>query len=271
MRRWKEGNKVSFLCHFSRKGLTFTVPTGKSVALVGQSGCGKSTVLQLLQRFYDPTNNLGRSSGEGGIAVDGLDLRNLAPNWIRRQIGVVSQEPNLLDLTIRENIAYGLNHRMGADDDPRDVVPMEAIIDAAKQANAHGFISDLPEQYETRVGAKGSRLSGGQKQRIAIARALIRDPRLLLLDEATAALDNESERIVQAALNEAMKKKRKGGGGGGGEDGGERTCLVVAHRMTTVETCDLVVVLENGRVVESGTPAALLEAKGAFYALRKAM
>ena len=240
------------------------MPSGKSVALVGQSGCGKSTVLQLLQRFYDPAGNSGHDDGR--IILDGIELSTVAPNWIRRQIGVVSQEPNLLDMTIRENIAYGLNYRIGEDDDPNEVVPMEAIIDAARQANAHGFISDLPEQYETRVGAKGSRLSGGQKQRIAIARALIRDPKLLLLDEATAALDNESERLVQAALDEAMKKKQNVTEGGKG-----RTCLVVAHRLTTVENCDLVVVLEGGRAVEWGTPAALLEAKGAYYALHNAM
>ena len=244
------------------------MPSGKNVALVGQSGCGKSTVLQLLQRFYDPTKN-SREDG-GGIFIDGIDLSTVAPNWIRRQIGVVSQEPNLLDMTIRENIAYGLNYRIGEDDDPNEVVPMEAIIDAARQANAHGFISDLPEQYETRVGAKGSRLSGGQKQRIAIARALIRDPKLLLLDEATAALDNESERLVQAALNEAMKKKNEKVEGAYETDGG-RTCLVVSHRLTTVENCDLVVVLEGGRAVECGTPSALLEAKGAYYALHSEM
>ena len=244
------------------------MPSGKSIALVGQSGCGKSTVLHLLQRFYDPTKKVGHDGS--GIMLDGMDLSTLAPNWIRRQIGVVSQEPNLLDMTIRENIAYGLNYRIGEDEDPNEVVPMEAIIDAARQANAHGFISDLPEQYETRVGAKGSRLSGGQKQRIAIARALIRDPKLLLLDEATAALDNESERIVQAALDEAMKKKQKAKEGTEG-NGGERTCLVVSHRLSAVENCDLVVVLEGGRVVEWGTPAALLEAKGAYYALHNAI
>ena len=240
------------------------MPSGKSVALVGQSGCGKSTVLQLLQRFYDPSRRPGHD--DSGIILDGIDLSTVAPNWIRRQIGVVSQEPNLLDMTIRENIAYGLNYRIGEDEDPNEVVPMEAIIDAARQANAHGFISDLPEQYETRVGAKGSRLSGGQKQRIAIARALIRDPKLLLLDEATAALDNESERLVQAALDEAMKKKNEKVEGAYETDGG-RTCLVVAHRLTTVENCDLVVVLEGGRAVEWGAPAALLKAKGVYSAL----
>ncbi|KAL5106601.1 ATP-dependent translocase ABCB1 [Taenia crassiceps] len=236
------------------KGFTFNVPPGKSVALVGQSGCGKSTALQLVQRFYDPSN----TDFTEGIILDGVNARTLAPNWIRRQIGVVSQEPNLLDLTIRENIAYGLNYRFENAEDVSAGVPMEAIMEAAKQANAHDFISNLPEQYETRVGPRGSRLSGGQKQRIAIARALVRDPRLLVLDEATAALDNESERVVQAALDEAMKR-------------GGRTCLVVAHRLTTVEACDLVVVLDQGRAVEWGTPSALLQAKGAYYALHNAV
>ncbi|VDD81447.1 unnamed protein product [Mesocestoides corti] len=224
------------------KGFSYDVPLGKSVALVGQSGCGKSTIIQLVQRFYEPSKH-----ANSGIILDGMDMSLIAPNWIRRQIGVVSQEPNLLDMTIRDNIAYGLNHVSGE-------VPMEAIIDAAKQANAHNFIIGLPQQYDTPVGPRGSQLSGGQKQRVAIARALVRNPRLLLLDEATAALDNESEQIVQAALDEAMKK-------------GDRTTLVVAHRLTTVENCDLVVVLEGGRAVESGSPAALMEAKGAYFAL----
>ncbi|VDK39426.1 unnamed protein product [Taenia asiatica] len=227
------------------QGFTYTVTPGTSVALVGQSGCGKSTVLQLVQRFYDPT--LRSSSKSGAIFLDDMNLRDLAPTWIRRQIGVVSQEPNLLDLTIGENIAYGLTF----EENPPS---MEQIIEAAKQANAHTFIMNMPQGYDTPVGPRGSRLSGGQKQRIAIARALVRNPRLLVLDEATAALDNESERVVQAALDEAMRR-------------GDRTTLVVAHRLTTVENCDCIVVLENGRCVESGSPAALMEARGAYYSL----
>ncbi|KAL7062818.1 hypothetical protein AAHC03_01187 [Spirometra sp. Aus1] len=223
---------------------TYDVPFGKSVALVGQSGCGKSTVLQLVQRFYDVTD----LEEKGGIFMDGINIRRLAPNWIRRQLGVVSQEPNLLHMSIKENIAYGLNYENPTMDD---------IISAARQANAHDFIMGLPEGYETNVGPRGSQLSGGQKQRVAIARALLRNPRLLLLDEATAALDNESERVVQAALDEAMRK-------------GERTTLVVAHRLTTVEKCDQIVVLENGKTVESGPPDTLMDMKGAYYALHKA-
>ncbi|CDS41648.1 ATP binding cassette subfamily B MDR:TAP [Echinococcus multilocularis] len=227
------------------QGFTYAVKAGTSVALVGQSGCGKSTVLQLVQRFYDPTQRSAATSG--AIYLDGMNMRDLAPTWIRRHIGVVSQEPNLLDLTIGENIAYGLTF----DEDPPS---MEQIIEAAKQANAHNFIANMPQGYDTPVGPRGSRLSGGQKQRIAIARALVRKPRLLVLDEATAALDNESERVVQAALDEAMRR-------------GDRTTLVVAHRLTTVENCDCIVVLENGRCVESGSPATLMEARGAYYSL----
>ncbi|KAL5962748.1 ATP-dependent translocase ABCB1 [Taenia solium] len=247
----------------------YTVQAGNSVALVGASGCGKSTILQLVQRLYDVSPH-----GPGsGIFFDGHDIRTLAPNWIRQQIGIVSQEPNLFDLSIRENIAYGDNSRE---------VSMDEIIEAAKEANVHEFVQNLPETlegddftrtaagmlvkyinreantfqqgYETPVGARGSQLSGGQKQRIAIARALVRKPKLLLLDEATSALDNESERIVQAALDEAMAR-------------GGRTSLVVAHRLTTVENCDVIVVLQEGQECEIGPPAGLMAAKGIYYQL----
>ncbi|CAH8566706.1 unnamed protein product [Schistosoma curassoni] len=221
------------------KNFTHTVVPGQTVALVGPSGCGKSTLLQLVLRFYDPSYH----GPDSGVFFDDMNIRNIAPSWIRKQIGLVSQEPTLFDLTIRENIAYGDNSRE---------VTMEEIIEAARAANIHDFITTLPEQYETKVGQRGSKLSGGQKQRIAIARALVRKPVLLVLDEATSALDNESERIVQEALDAAM---------------GSRTSLVVAHRLSTVVNADLVVVLQDGRKIESGPPAALLEMKGAFYAL----
>ncbi|CAL8095668.1 unnamed protein product [Calicophoron daubneyi] len=221
------------------KDFSYTVAARRTVALVGQSGCGKSTIIQLVQRFYDPSDR----GLESGIYFDGMNLRNLSPAWIRRQIGIVSQEPNLFDLSIRENIAYGCNDRD---------VTMEEIVEAARMANIHSFISSLPKGYETMVGERGSQLSGGQKQRIAIARALIRKPSLLLLDEATSALDNESERVVQEALDVAT---------------GSRTSLVVAHRLSTVEKADVIVVLHDGRKIEVGTPKSLLEAKGAFYAL----
>ncbi|VDL90047.1 unnamed protein product [Schistocephalus solidus] len=218
-----------------------TVSPGESVALVGQSGCGKSTLLQLVQRLYDVSPH----GPDSGVFLDGMDVRILAPNWIRQQIGIVSQEPNLFDMTIQENIAYGDNSRE---------VEMSEIIDAAKKANVHDFVMSLPEGYETKVGARGSQLSGGQKQRVAIARALVRNPRLLLLDEATSALDNESERIVQAALDAAMAE-------------GNRTSLIVAHRLTTVENCSFIVVLQDGQKVECGPPDALMRAKGVYYTL----
>uniref|UniRef100_A0A0X3P980 Multidrug resistance protein 1 n=2 Tax=Schistocephalus solidus TaxID=70667 RepID=A0A0X3P980_SCHSO len=223
------------------KSFSHSIEPNTSTALVGTSGCGKSTIIQLVQRLYDVEQ---RGPGSG-IFVDGMDLRTLSPNWIRDQIGIVSQEPNLFDVSIRENIAYGLN---------KEEPSMEQIIQAAKQANVHEFIEALPEGYETRVGAGGSLLSGGQKQRIAIARALIRKPRLLLLDEATSALDVDSERIVQATLDAAMQE-------------GSRTSMVVAHRLTTVENCDSIVVLANGRKIESGPPQALMQTRGAYYAL----
>ncbi|CAL8071407.1 unnamed protein product, partial [Calicophoron daubneyi] len=210
-----------------------TVESGQTVALVGHSGCGKSTLIQLVQRFYDVSYH-GPNSG---VYFDEYNLRDLDPSWIRRQIGIVSQEPNLFDLSLRENIAYG--------DNTRDV-PMGEIIEAAKEVNIHDFIISLPEGYDTKAGPGGSHLSGGQKQRIAIARALVRKPVLLLLDEATSALDNESERVVQEALDAAV---------------GSRTSLVIAHRLSTVETADLVVVMESGRKIEYGPPAALLQAK----------
>ncbi|CAH8570333.1 unnamed protein product [Schistosoma bovis] len=221
------------------KNFSHTIEPGQTVALVGPSGCGKSTLLQLVLRFYDPSYH----GPDSGVFFDDINIRDIAPSWVRKQIGLVSQEPTLFDLTIRENIAYGDNSRE---------VTMEEIIEAARAANIHDFITTLPEQYETKVGQRGSKLSGGQKQRIAIARALVRKPVLLLLDEATSALDNESERIVQEALDAAM---------------GSRTSLVVAHRLSTVVNADLVVVLRDERKIESGPPAALLAKKGAFYAL----
>ncbi|RTG84118.1 ATP-binding cassette, subfamily B (MDR/TAP), member 1, partial [Schistosoma bovis] len=221
------------------KNFSHTIDPGQTVALVGPSGCGKSTLLQLVLRFYDPSYH----GPDSGVFFDDINIRDIAPSWVRKQIGLVSQEPTLFDLTIRENIAYGDNSRE---------VTMEEIIEAARAANIHDFITTLPEQYETKVGQRGSKLSGGQKQRIAIARALVRKPVLLLLDEATSALDNESERIVQEALDAAM---------------GSRTSLVVAHRLSTVVNADLVVVLRDERKIESGPPAALLAKKGAFYAL----
>ncbi|XP_009905550.2 ATP-binding cassette sub-family B member 5 [Dryobates pubescens] len=217
------------------QGLNVKVNKGQTLALVGSSGCGKSTSIQLLERFYDPA--------EGQVLADGFDTRSLHLQWLRSRLGLVSQEPVLFDCSIAENIQYGDNSR---------VVSQKEIEEAAKAANIHAFIEKLPEKYNTRVGEKGAQLSGGQKQRIAIARALVRNPAILLLDEATSALDTESEKIVQKALDNA----RQG-----------RTCIVIAHRLTTVQTADIIAVIQNGRVVEQGTHSQLMAKEGQYYAL----
>uniref|UniRef100_A0A8C3CCA0 ATP-binding cassette sub-family B member 5 n=1 Tax=Cairina moschata TaxID=8855 RepID=A0A8C3CCA0_CAIMO len=217
------------------QGLTVKVNKGQTLALVGSSGCGKSTTIQLLERFYDPA--------EGQVLADGFDTKSLHLQWLRSKLGLVSQEPILFDCSIAENIQYGDNSR---------VVSQEEIEAAAKAANIHAFIEKLPEKYNTRVGEKGTQLSGGQKQRIAIARALVRNPAILLLDEATSALDTESEKIVQKALDNA----RQG-----------RTCIIIAHRLTTIQNADIIAVIQNGRVVEQGTHSQLLAKEGHYYAL----
>ncbi|KAG2465266.1 MDR1 protein, partial [Polypterus senegalus] len=220
------------------QGLNVKVSKGQTLALVGSSGCGKSTSVQLLERFYDPIN--------GHVLVDGNDITSLNLAWLRSQIGIVSQEPILFDTSIAENIRYGDNSRS---------VTQEEIEEAAKKANIHSFIEDLPQKYSTKVGDKGAQLSGGQKQRIAIARALLRNPKVLLLDEATSALDTESEKIVQEALDEA----RQG-----------RTCIIIAHRLSTIQNADIIAVISNGEVVEQGTHSELIAKGGAYYALANA-
>jgi ATP-binding cassette subfamily B (MDR/TAP) protein 1 len=217
------------------KGLNLSVMKGKTVALVGPSGCGKSTIIQLIERFYDPL--------EGNLVVDKEDIRNIKLASHRSHLGIVSQEPNLFDRTIGENIAYGDNSRH---------VEKEEIIEAAKNANIHNFISSLPLGYDTSLGEKGTQLSGGQKQRVAIARALIRNPPLLLLDEATSALDTESEKIVQEALDNAKKG---------------RTCITIAHRLTTIQDADVICVIDKGIVSEMGTHSELIALKGLYYKL----
>ncbi|XP_039378223.1 ATP-dependent translocase ABCB1-like [Mauremys reevesii] len=217
------------------QGLSVKVNKGQTLALVGSSGCGKSTSIQLLERFYDPM--------AGQVFADRFDTKTLHLQWLRSKLGIVSQEPILFDCSIAENIQYGDNSR---------VVSQEEVEEAAKAANIHTFIENLPEKYNTRVGDKGAQLSGGQKQRIAIARALVRKPAVLLLDEATSALDTESEKIVQKALDDA----RKG-----------RTCIIIAHRLTTVQNADVIAVIHNGKVVEQGTHSQLLAKEGHYYAL----
>uniref|UniRef100_A0A8C3CIW1 Bile salt export pump n=1 Tax=Cairina moschata TaxID=8855 RepID=A0A8C3CIW1_CAIMO len=213
--------------------INMVIKAGETTAFVGASGAGKSTTIQLIQRFYDPT--------DGMITLDGHDIRSLNIQWLRSQIGIVEQEPVLFATTIAENIRYG-----------RDEATMDDIIKAAKQANAYRFIMDLPQQFDTHVGEGGSQMSGGQKQRIAIARALVRNPKILLLDMATSALDNESEAIVQEALHKAHLG---------------RTSISIAHRLSTIKSADVIIGFEHGRAVERGTHEELMKRKGVYFML----
>ncbi|ERN08603.1 hypothetical protein AMTRI_Chr11g155530 [Amborella trichopoda] len=213
--------------------LCLSIPSGKTVALVGESGSGKSTVISLLERFYDPDS--------GQITLDGVDIQRLQLTWLRHQMGLVSQEPILFNDTIRSNICYGR-------DGP---VPEDELIRVAESANAHHFISSLPQGYDTKVGERGVQLSGGQKQRIAIARAILKDPKVLLLDEATSALDAESERVVQEALDRVMVN---------------HTTVVVAHRLSTIKGADMIAVVKNGVIEEKGRHETLIGLKDGLYA-----
>jgi len=206
---------------------------GRMVALVGPSGAGKSTIAALLLRLYDPD--------EGTVRLDGRDVRGLDARWLRSRIGTVAQEPVLFSTSVAANIRYG---RPDATD--------ESVEAAARAANAHDFISDLPDGYATEVGERGVRLSGGQKQRVAIARAILKDPPILILDEATSSLDAESESLVQDALERLMA---------------HRTSLVIAHRLSTVRNADRVVVLDGGRVVETGSHDDLMAMDGLYRRL----
>ncbi|CAN7118774.1 unnamed protein product [Brassica rapa subsp. narinosa] len=215
------------------RDLCLNIPSGKTVALVGESGSGKSTVISMIERFYNPDT--------GMILIDQVEIQTFKLSWLRQQMGLVSQEPILFNETIRSNIAYGKTG--GATE--------EDIISAAQAANAHNFISSLPQGYETSVGERGVQLSGGQKQRIAIARAILKDPKILLLDEATSALDAESERVVQDALDRVMVN---------------RTTVVVAHRLTTIKNADVIAVVKNGVIAEKGRHETLMKISGGAYA-----
>lgn len=215
------------------KNISFKIKQGQMGALVGHSGSGKSTCIQLIERFYDPT--------EGFIFLDGVDITKIDPRWIHRKIGLVSQEPVLFNSTIKENILYG---KMEASD--------EEIIEVAKISNAYNFIQKLENGLNTIVGEKGSLLSGGQKQRIAIARAVIRNPIILMADEATSALDAKNEKKVQTALNKVMKN---------------RTSVIVAHRLSTIKDADIIYVFESGEIKEKGNHTELLALKGFYYNL----
>jgi ATP-binding cassette subfamily B (MDR/TAP) protein 1 len=222
--------------------VSLTIPAGKTTALVGASGSGKSTIIGLVERFYSPL--------EGAVYLDDVDISTLNLRWLRQQISLVSQEPTLFSTTIYENIRHGLIGTKWENESPEQ--QRERIYDAAKMANAHDFVTSLPEGYETNVGERGFLLSGGQKQRIAIARAVVSDPKILLLDEATSALDTKSEGVVQAALEVAAEG---------------RTTITIAHRLSTIKDAHNIVVMSQGRIVEQGTHDELLEKRGAYYNL----
>jgi ABC-type multidrug transport system fused ATPase/permease subunit len=215
------------------KDVSLDIAAGDIVALVGHSGGGKTTLVNLLLRFYEPT--------AGDVLVDRVPVRELPLAQLRAQIGVVSQDTFLFSGTIRDNIAYGTPN-----------VPQDRMVAAAQAAFVHDFVAKLPDRYETRVGERGAMLSGGQRQRIAIARALLRDPRILIFDEATSNLDAESERFVQQAIRSVARG---------------RTVLLVAHRLSTAAWADKIAVIEGGEIVEMGTHEALLRQKGVYSRL----
>ncbi len=218
---------------FVLKNFSLTIHKGQSIALVGQSGSGKSTIANLITRFYDVT--------KGSIKIDGIDIKDMTKKSLRDLMGIVTQDSILFNDSVKNNIALGVEN-------PEDA----AILEASKIANAHEFIKDLPQQYETNIGDSGNSLSGGQKQRLSIARAVLKNPPIMILDEATSALDTESEQLVQTALEKMMKN---------------RTSLVIAHRLSTIQNADLILVLRKGEIIEQGKHDELLSKKGDYYKL----
>jgi ABC-type multidrug transport system fused ATPase/permease subunit len=215
------------------KNISLSVAKGKTIALVGPSGGGKSTLVDLLPRFYDV--------GEGSVSIDGTDIRDLKIDGIRGLMGIVNQETILFNGTIAENIAFGMKD-----------ISLDDVVNAARVANAHEFVVKLEKGYETNIGDRGIKLSGGQRQRISIARAVLKNPPILILDEATSALDTESERLVQEALINLMKN---------------RTSIVIAHRLSTIQHADEIVVVQAGRIAERGSHEQLLALNGIYYRL----
>ena len=211
-------------------GINIKLEKGKVLAIVGMSGAGKTTFVSLLPRFYDPD--------KGAILIDAKDIRDFTVESLRGHIGIVSQETILFNDTVRNNIAFG-----------KPDARLDNVIKAAKAANAHDFIMKMPKNYETVIGDRGIKLSGGEKQRLAIARALFKDPPILILDEATSQLDTESEKLVQEAINRLMAN---------------RTVFVIAHRLSTVEHADKIAVFEAGRIIETGSHAELLQKSGVY-------
>jgi len=233
-----EYKNVSFTYHkgddgYVLKNIDLLIEKGKMIALVGQSGSGKTTLADMLPRFYD--------CDKGEVLIDGKNIKDLNSESLRKHIGVVTQESTLFNDTIKNNIAFGLAN-----------VKEEDIIAAAKIANAHEFISEFPGGYQTNIGDRGSKLSGGQKQRLSIARAVLRNPEILILDEATSALDTESEKLVQDALTNLMKN---------------RTSIVIAHRLSTIMNADEIIVMSKGEIIERGNHSELVARNGTYKKL----